>query len=115
MNALSVQETFFYREIDQINALVNAIVPRHFAEHPRGTLRIWSAGCASGEEPYSIAMLLRELIPNVDEWSITILGTDINIEAINRARNAVYGEWAFREERAKQWRARYFRPVERPH
>jgi chemotaxis protein methyltransferase CheR len=72
------------------------------------TQRIWSAGCASGEEPYSIALLLRDLLPDVDEWSITIMGTDVNSAALDRARRAQYGEWAFREERAKQWRARFF-------
>jgi chemotaxis protein methyltransferase CheR len=55
-------------------------------------------------------MLLRDLLPDVDEWAITILGTDINTEALDRARKAIYGEWAFREDRAKQCRPRYFRP-----
>jgi chemotaxis protein methyltransferase CheR len=55
-------------------------------------------------------MMLRALLPDVDEWSITILGTDVNSESLDRARKAVYGEWAFREERAKQMRTRYFRP-----
>jgi chemotaxis protein methyltransferase CheR len=76
--------------------------------HPLRTLRIWSAGCASGEEPYSIAILLRELLPDVDEWAITILATDLNTEALARARKATYGNWAFREEQAKQLRPRYF-------
>ncbi|MFB0546913.1 MAG: CheR family methyltransferase [Anaerolineae bacterium] len=79
------------------------------------TLRIWSAGCASGEEPYSIAMVLRQLLPDVDEWAITILATDVNTEALDRARKAVYGDWAFREERARQWRRRYFRPRGKRH
>ncbi|HSD83744.1 MAG TPA: CheR family methyltransferase, partial [Anaerolineae bacterium] len=47
----------------------------------------------------------------VEQWAITILGTDINTEALNRARQATYGEWAFRETRARQWRSRYFRPM----
>jgi chemotaxis protein methyltransferase CheR len=51
------------------------------------------------------------LLPDVDEWAITILGTDINTESLQRARKAVFGEWAFREERAKEWRQRYFRSL----
>ncbi len=112
INAVTVNETHFFRDEGQFNALYTHVLPQ-LIERQRATrsLRIWSAGCASGEEPYSIAMLLRELLPDVDQWAITIMGTDINTEALNRARQAIYGEWAFRENRARQWRSRYFRPV----
>lgn len=109
VNILTIGETHFFRNDSQINALFTDILPgiikrkRHMK-----TLRIWSAGCSTGEEPYSIAMLLRELLPDIDDWSITILGTDINTEVIAKAKNAVYSEWAFRETRAKQLRLRYF-------
>jgi chemotaxis protein methyltransferase CheR len=111
INALTVSETHFFRDAAQFDALYSRVLPQ-IIERRRAarTLRIWSAGCASGEEPYSIAMVLRELLPDVDEWAITILGTDINTESLDRARKAVYSDWAFREERARQWRARYFRP-----
>jgi chemotaxis protein methyltransferase CheR len=109
VNALTVSETHFFRDAGQVNALISHVLPKIInRRRALRTLRIWSAGCASGEEPYSIAMLLRELLPDVDEWSITVLGTDINTESLDRARRAIYSEWAFREERAKQWRARYF-------
>ncbi|MEE8392650.1 MAG: CheR family methyltransferase [Anaerolineae bacterium] len=110
VNAITISETHFFRDAGQVDALYSHVLPQLIRRRRAlRTLRIWSAGCASGEEPYSIAMLLRELLPDVDEWSITILGTDINTEAVDRARQAVYSEWAFREERAKQWRPRYFR------
>ncbi len=110
VNAVTIGETHFFRDEGQFNALYHHVLPDIIERRQAlRTLRIWSAGCASGEEPYSIAILLRELIPNVDEWAITILGTDINTEALERARKAVYGEWAFRETRAKQLRPRYFR------
>jgi chemotaxis protein methyltransferase CheR len=109
VNTLTARETHFFRNAGQVDALYYHVLPelieRRRSSH---TLRIWSAGCASGEEPYSIAMLLRELLPNVDEWYVTILGTDINTEALARARQAAYSEWAFREERAKERRSRYF-------
>ncbi|HDD24981.1 MAG TPA: tetratricopeptide repeat protein [Chloroflexi bacterium] len=109
-NALTISETHFFRDAGQIDALYYHVLPQIIKRRRElRTLRIWSAGCASGEEPYSIAMLLRELLPDVDEWTITILGTDVNTEALNRARKAIYSEWAFREERAKEWRKRYFR------
>jgi chemotaxis protein methyltransferase CheR len=110
VNALTVGETHFFRDAGQFDALFHQVLPRLIERRrPIRTLRIWSAGCASGEEPYSIAMMLRQLIPDVDEWAITILGTDINHEALARAREAVYGDWAFREERARQVRRRFFR------
>ncbi|HEY5119417.1 MAG TPA: CheR family methyltransferase [Anaerolineales bacterium] len=59
-------------------------------------LRIWSAGCASGEEPYSIAIALRRLLPVPEDWRITILATDINPGILSRAMAGVYGEWSFR-------------------
>lgn len=112
INAMTVCETHFFRDAGQCDALYRDVLPA-IIERRRSlrTLRIWSAGCASGEEPYSIAMFLRDLLPDVDEWSITILGTDVNTGALDRARKAVYGDWAFREERAKQWRSRFFTPT----
>ncbi|OFZ89327.1 MAG: hypothetical protein A2V78_07455, partial [Betaproteobacteria bacterium RBG_16_64_18] len=72
------------------------------------SLRIWSAGCATGEEAYSLAMLVDELAPRVDGWNILILGTDINHEAIQKAGKGSYGQWSFRalDTARKQ---RYFR------
>lgn len=109
VNSLTIGETHFFRDSGQFNALVNHVLPE-IIERKRNnrTLRIWSAGCASGEEPYSIAMLLRELMPDIQDWSITILGTDINTQHLERAKRAVYGDWAFREARAKSFRDRYF-------
>ncbi|MBN1179565.1 MAG: tetratricopeptide repeat protein [Anaerolineae bacterium] len=112
VNALTISETHFFRNEAQFDALYNHILPEIIARRqPIRTMRVWSAGCASGEEPYSIAIALRELIPDVSNWSLTILATDINSQALSRARKALYGDWAFREERAKQKRPRYFRQV----
>jgi chemotaxis protein methyltransferase CheR len=59
-------------------------------------LRVWSAGCATGEEPYSLAMLIDELAPRLAGWNVLILGTDINSDALKKARSGVYREWSFR-------------------
>ena len=111
VNNLTIGETHFFRDAGQVDALANFILPE-IIERRRSirTLRIWSAGCASGEEPYSIAMLLRDLIPDIASWTITILGTDINTQVLERAHRGLYGEWAFREIRAKQLRPRFFKP-----
>ncbi len=109
INAVTVNETHFFRDEEQFNALYSQILPRIIErKRPVRVLRIWSAGCSSGEEPYSLAMLLRELLPDLDQWAITILGTDINTASLERAHQAVYGNWAFREERAKLLRSKYF-------
>lgn len=108
-NSLTIGETHFFRDAGQFDAMANHVLPEIIQRKQNArTLRIWSAGCASGEEPYSIAMLLRELIPDIQDWSITILGTDINTQHLERAKRADYGDWAFREARAQSYRARYF-------
>jgi chemotaxis protein methyltransferase CheR len=106
MNALSVQETFFWREIDQINALVNTIVPHWFASRPGRTMRIWSAACATGEEPLTIAMVLKES-GWLDRVSIEIDASDASSTAIEKARQGLYRERAFRNLSPER-RARYF-------
>lgn len=108
MNALSVQETYFWREIDQVRALVQTLVPRWRAQNPNSTLRIWSAACATGEEPLTIAIALNE-----SGWferaPIEILASDASSNAIERASRGVYRERAFRNL-PQQLRARYFEP-----
>lgn len=106
MNALSVQETYFWREMDQVRALVETIVPRWFEARDRGPLRIWSAACATGEEPLTIAMALNEA-----GWlaraPIEIRASDASPAAIEKARRGVYRERSFRNLSA-ELRAKYF-------
>jgi chemotaxis protein methyltransferase CheR len=106
MNALSVQETFFWREIDQVRTLVDRLLPQYVAAHPGRTVRIWSAACASGEEPLSIAIALAEA-----GWfqraAITILASDASPAAIEKARRGRYRERSFRSL-PEHLRARYF-------
>src|SRR5688500_11537920 len=83
VNALSVQETYFWREIDQVKALVQTLVPQWFDRNKRSTLRIWSAACATGEEPLTIAMALNEA-GWFERASIEILASDASTKAIER-------------------------------
>ena len=98
IGALTVGETYFFRNSSHFDVLAKHVLPEIIAarEHTSRRIRIWSAGCASGEEPYSIAILLRELIPNLESWNILVLGTDINREALHRAREGRYNAWSFR-------------------
>lgn len=106
MDALSVQETYFWRELGQIRALVDVIVPGWFKAQ-RGPLRIWSAACATGEEPYSIAIALREA--GYGDLPIRIEASDASEAALDKARTAVYRERSFRSL-PLDLRGKYFDP-----
>lgn len=95
---LSVGETYFFREPGVFAALENDILPPLIAARRAAgrSLRLWSAGCCTGEEPYSLAILLTRLIPDYADWNISILGTDINPDFLAKARRGVYSEWSFR-------------------
>jgi len=109
---LTVGETYFFRDPGLFSALEKEVLPSLIA-HRRNEgirrLRIWSAGCASGAEPYSLAVLVDRLLPDRSDWSVTILGTDISPQALAAARRGVYREWSLRET-AEPIRRRYFAP-----
>jgi chemotaxis protein methyltransferase CheR len=107
---LTIGETYFFRNGPQFAALRDHILPEIIGRRAgMRSLRIWSAGCATGEEPYSLAMLLDEILPDRASWQVTILATDINPRFLERAREGLYGEWSFRETSAPR-RARFFTP-----
>lgn len=95
MDVLTTNETYFFREAFQLKAFTDEIVPEIIRKKNVKTLRIWSAGCSSGEEPYSIAMLLQD-IPALYGWKIEIFGTDISQRVLSLGRRAVYGKSSFR-------------------
>ena len=92
LNAVTIQETHFFRNPPQFRALRQHVLPGLVKKAATGDrrLRIWSAGCSTGEEPYSIAMLLRELVPLLDGWDIKVVGTDISTRALDAARAGRY-------------------------
>lgn len=106
---LTIGETYFFRDTNLFKILEEEIIPvlvnknRSTVKH----LRLWSAGCATGEEAYSMAILLHRLIPDLREWNITIHATDINPNFLRKAENGIYGEWSFRG--TPEWvREKYF-------
>ncbi len=109
---LTIGETYFFREIKTFNALEQTILPE-LIQSRRGNeqrLRLWSAGCSSGEEPYSLAILLRKLLPDLSDWQVTVLATDINPRSLGKAAAGEFGEWSFREP-SPAIKDRYFRKV----
>ncbi|MBU1108889.1 MAG: chemotaxis protein CheR [Candidatus Riflebacteria bacterium] len=111
---LTISETYFWREPHVFEVLEAKILPELVRGREKGEkrLRIWSAGCATGEEPYSLAIAVRRAIPDYKNWNITILATDINPRILRRAAAGVYGEWSFRN--SPVWlKERYFRCVDK--
>lgn len=105
ISLLSVTESYFFRDEGQFSLVKSHILPELIARkqklaamgHPEGrSLKLWSAGCATGEEAYSLAILLKQLIPDYEDWTIAIVGTDINQTALLQAQRGIYSDWSFR-------------------
>jgi chemotaxis protein methyltransferase CheR len=105
---LTIGETYFFRGKKTFDVLAESVLPELIrARETDRRLRIWSAACCTGEEPYSLAILLQQLIPGWAGWRITILATDINERFLRHAAAGVYGEWSFRET-PDSFKDRYF-------
>ena len=107
---LTVGETYFFRAKKAFDVMEKDILPQLIDLRRRSErrIRIWSAGCATGEEAYSLAILLSRAIADIKNWNLTILATDINPRFLHKAENGVYGKWSFRD--VPSWiQDRYFR------
>lgn len=96
---LTIGETYFFRDKSMFQTLKDEIF-RGLLSHPRRNkkhINIWSAGCASGEEPYSMAILIDQMAAAFRGWTISIIGTDINTAFLEKAKNGVYTSWSFRD------------------
>jgi len=101
---LTTNESYFMRDKGQFSLLEKVIFPElidrqrklHDKLGIKPTLRIWSAGCSIGEEPYSLVFILKQLISDWEKWNILVLGTDINQEVIEKAQRGIYSPWSFR-------------------
>jgi chemotaxis protein methyltransferase CheR len=95
---LTIGETYFFREPLVFEQLARQVLAPLIAARRAGTrhLRLWSAACSTGEEPYSLAMLLATLLPDWRDWNISILATDLNPAALAKGRTGSYGPWSLR-------------------
>lgn len=117
LNLLTINHTYFFRNEPQFLAFKDKVLPELIGlrmqeaiagrDGRKPLLRIWSAGCSTGEEPYTIAMILREAIPHLEDWDIEILATDASSEAMGKAKRGIYSENSMRlvEE---PYRSKYF-------
>lgn len=111
INALTIGETYFLRDRAHFHLLREHILPDLIARRAdTQTLNIWSVGCATGEEPYSLAITLMEILPDYKSWTINLIGTDINERALRIARHGIYRKWAFRHTEL-DFQGRYFDPT----
>ena len=109
---LTVGETYFLRDPASFEALEREILPPLVARRGESvrTLRLWSAGCCTGEEAYSLAITCARVLPDPREWNVSVLATDINPKFLARAEAGVYSEWSFRG--SPDWlRERFFSPA----
>ena len=115
-NIITNGESFFFRDRGQFDLLANDILPKIIEDKrqayqtgktPYLTLKIWSAGCSTGEEVYSLATVVSESIPDPERWNIVIIGTDINQDFLQKARQGKYKQWSFRLTDPKS-RQKYF-------
>jgi len=91
-NAITTNLTSFFREPHHFEYLADTVLRRFKEQHGQKSLRIWSAGCSSGEEPYTLAMIVREVFPESASWNINILATDLDSNMVAKARAGVYLE-----------------------
>ena len=113
---LTVGETYFFRERTALEVLERDLLPALMSARQKTErrLRFWSAGCSTGEEPYSLAILLDRMVPDLAAWNVTILATDINPAALRKAEEGVYSAWSFRD--SPPWlKERYFERIDRRH
>jgi chemotaxis protein methyltransferase CheR len=90
INALTTNLTAFFREKHHFEFLAKTVLPHIFAAKSEKRIRIWSAGCSTGEEPYSIAMVLQECLPTNCDWDVKILATDLDSNVVDKASSGIY-------------------------
>jgi chemotaxis protein methyltransferase CheR len=115
LNEITIGETFMFRSPAQMEALRNVILPEIMkAKAALGFKRLhfWSAGCSTGEEPYTLAMFLLEESKNLlAGWSFDVLATDLNENSLEAAKAGIYGEYSLRST-AAELRKKYFQPYD---
>ncbi len=94
---LTIGETYFFRDSQAFAVIENILLPDLIAKHRNDRhLRIWSAGCCTGEEPYSLAIAIQRRLPDYRDWNIHLLGSDINPAFLQKARRGIYSRWSLR-------------------
>ncbi|ETR67358.1 MAG: chemotaxis protein methyltransferase CheR, partial [Candidatus Magnetoglobus multicellularis str. Araruama] len=100
LNILTTNETYFFREFEQLAAFAEHCLTE-ICDRKKGLgstkLRIWSAGCSTGEEPYTLGIIIKEMLENQQDWLVDILATDINTRVLKIAQNGIYEPRAIKD------------------
>jgi len=110
----TIDESYFFRDNAQIDFLKYEYLPKLIQQKRQSgdkQLRIWSAGCSTGQEIYSIAILLHELLIDYDDWNLHLLGTDINHQSLSSAKQAEYNTWNIRTDQSFIGSSGYFQEI----
>jgi chemotaxis protein methyltransferase CheR len=111
--AMTTNETSFFRDKKPFTALETEVLPKLLDSRRAGrSLRIWCAAAATGQEPYSLAMMLDEKFPELDSWNVEILATDISEQILEKARAGIYTQFEVQRGLPVQLLMRYFKQVE---
>lgn len=114
LNKLTTNYTYFMREKEHFEFFTDTILPYLLQTKKNRVLSIWSAGCSSGEEPYTLSMILKEALGSQAAlWDTRILATDISQNVLNQASNAIYEE-AGLKDLPPGWKNKYFRATDQP-
>ena len=114
IDAITVGESYFFRDVAQMELLKGNLLPEIIARKRQEkdySLRIWSAGCSNGQEIYSLVIMLHELLPDIKDWTLHFLATDINTEVLANAIRGHFREWSFRAT-STELKNKYFTPVD---
>jgi len=98
INGLTINETYFFRDFPQLRNFAEDVLPLFAREkESRKKIKIWSAACSTGEEPYTLSIILQEMLEKPEEWEIQILASDINTEVLQSARIGLYESRAIKD------------------
>jgi chemotaxis protein methyltransferase CheR len=108
-NDLAIDETYFFRHIEIFDTLTQQLIPSLIKQNKKSKhLKIWSAGCSFGPEPYTIAIILGTIFKKeLEGWTVTIIGTDVSSNSLKKAKSGLFSEWALRSMTEGQ-RSLYF-------
>lgn len=112
VNRLTVNETYFFRDFPQLQGFAEEVLPQIIkakAKTGDRSIKLWSAGCSTGEEPYTLAIILLEMLPEPEKWTIEILASDINTKVLDFARKGYYNSRSVKDV-PLEYLDRYFTP-----
>ena len=110
---MTTNESFFFRDTRPFDQFREIVLPRlKEARASKKRIRVWCAACSSGQEPYSLAIVIKEMAPEFSDWNIEIVGTDISEEILKKARDGIYSQFEVQRGLPIQMLMKYFNQVE---